>query len=371
MFEEPKKMSFRKSLFLTVILMIAGAVLALWNAGNTFFAATGYVEFTSLAPDEIKDQLVDVELWETFGCYMESGSENTTTHSVNITDYNYIIYTGGVDDTDVEYKYMSIKVPAKYETKMETLTENTYNGLVTSPISFSGKIKKLDKEEYSYFEDFWEEAGFTADEISEMTLPYYIDVTDSKTGQSIFYIGLFLAGLALIAWGIFRIVKAARGGYLNSFRKDIASIGCAEYTVEADFNQAASFAKKDAIKIGRLFTYYNMKSAIPRAIPNTKIMWAYQSTTTHRTNGIKTGTTYAVTVFAEGYKSSIDISVANEAGAQEILQKFNTSFPWIIVGYSDELKALFNRDRAQFLSLRYNTVEHNAADAAASAYPAD
>lgn len=369
MFEELRKISFKKSLFLTILLLIAGVALSLFNAGNAFFAATGYADFASLSPDEIKNQLVDVELWETFGCYMESGSEDTSTHRVTITDYNYIIYTGGVNDVDVEYKYMSIKVPKKYGDKMETMTENTYNGLITSPLSFSGKIKKLDSEEYEYFEDFWKEAGFTADEIEDMTLPYYIETTDSKGIQQAFYIGLFLIGLALIVWGIFRIFKAARGSYLDSFRKDIASIGCTEYTVESDFSLADSHAKNNAIKIGRLFTYYNMKTAIPRAIPNTKIMWAYQSTTTHRTNGIKTGTTYAVTVLAEGYKSPISISVANEATAQQILQKLNTSFPWIIVGYSDDLCKLYKKDLAQFLSLKYNAVEHNAADSA-PIYPA-
>lgn len=359
MFEELKKISFRKSLFLSVILLIAGAALCLFQVKNAFFAVTGYVDFTDLAPDEIKDQLVDVELWESFGCYMESGSENTSTHSVNITNYNYIIYTGGVDDVDTEFKYMSIQIPAKYQSRMETLTENTYNGLVTSPISFSGKIKKLDSEEYGYFEDFWREAGFTSQEIEELTLPYYIDVTDSKGGQRLLYIALFLGGLTLMAWGVFRIIKAAKGGYLNKFRRDIASIGCTEYTVESDFRQAASYAKKDMIRIGRLFTYYNMKATEPRAIPNTKIMWAYQSTTTHRTNGIKTGTTYAVTVFADGYKSSFNIPVPNEAAAQQILQKLDASFPWIIVGYSEDLQRLFHRDRDQFLQLKYNTAEHN------------
>ena len=94
-------------------------------------------------------------------------------------------------------------------------------------------------------------------------------------------------------------------------------------------------------------------------------MWTYQNTTTHRTNGIKTGTTYSVVYFVEGYKNSLNIDVPNEAAAQEILRRLNTTCPWIVVGYSDELKSLFNKNRAEFLQLRYNsTPEHNPVEPA-------
>lgn len=52
------------------------------------------------------------------------------------------------------------------------------------------------------------------------------------------------------------------------------------------------------------------------------------------------------------------MSVPDEAAAQKILQKMNAIFPWVIIGYSDELKKMFDKDRAQFLQLRYNTCEH-------------
>ncbi|MGN0168058.1 MAG: DUF6709 family protein [Acetatifactor sp.] len=358
MFETLKKNSFKSSLIASVILLILGIVLAALNAGNAFFATTGYVEFESLEPDEIKSQLVDVELVENFGCYLEEYEENTSTHYRTTTDYYYIIYTGAYDDLETDYKFMSIKVPASFGSKMDDMADNTYNGIQSSPISFSGKIQKLDDEEYEYFLEFWEEMGFSDDEIEDMTLPYYINVYDSKGSQNGVYIIVFLIGIALVVWGIIRIVKGSKGAYLKNFRQDIASIGCTESSVESDLNSAASYCKKGQIKIGRLFTYYNLNSVTPRAIPNSKIMWAYQNTTTHRTNGIKTGTTYSVMLFVEGYKNAFNVSVPNEATAQEILKKMNEMFPWIVVGYSEDLKKLFNKDRAQFLQLRYNTVEH-------------
>lgn len=50
-----------------------------------------------------------------------------------------------------------------------------------------------------------------------------------------------------------------------------------------------------------------------------------------------------------------------------MLNYLYATLPWIVVGYSDELKKLYNKDRAQFLQLRYNTCEHTAVDPAANA----
>lgn len=362
MFEALRKSSFKSSLVLSVILLIGGAALALFNAGNAFFAVTGYVDFTTLAPEEIKSQLVEVELWENFGCFMESGSKNTSTNKVTISNYYYIIYTGAMGDADTEYKYMAVKVPASYGSKMDAMTESTYNGLVSNPLTLSGKIRKLDDKEYRYYKEFWQDAGFTSADIEELTLPYYIDVHANKLAQSIIYILLFSGGAALIIWGVGRIVKGSKGGYLKAFRRDIEIAGYPETYVESDFNTATSYAKKGQIRMGRLFTYYDMNSTQPRAIPNKKIMWAYQSTTTHRTNGVKTGTTYSVVIFADGYKDAFNVGVDSESTAQEMLQRLNLSCPWVVVGYSDELNTLFRKNRTQFLDLRYNKVEHEAVD---------
>lgn len=362
MFETLRKSSFKSSLILSVILLIIGGALAIFDAGNAFFATTGYADFTTLAPGEIKSQLVDIELWENFGCFMESGSKDTSTNKVTISDYYYIIYTGAMGDADTEYKYMAIKVPASYGSKMDTMADSTYNGLVSNPLTFSGKIRQLKDKEYKYYTDFWKEAGFTDADIEEMTLPYYIDAHSSKLGQNILYIVLFLVGAFLMAWGVLRIIKGAKGGYLKALRRDVEVSGYPDTYAESDFGTATFYDKKGQLRIGRLFTFYNVFGTQPRAVSNSKIMWAYQSTTTHRTNGIKTGTTYSVVIFADGYKDSFNIDVANENTAQEMLQRYHLSCPWIVVGYSDDLNALFRKNRAQFLDLRYNTVEHEAVD---------
>lgn len=158
-------------------------------------------------------------------------------------------------------------------------------------------------------------------------------------------------------FGIFRLVSASGGGYLKKFRKDCEQAGYSESVIESDYTSATGFGKKDAIKVGNLCTYFSAGAA-PRAIPNKNISWAYMHTVTHRTYGIKTGTTYSIMVYAEGQKNPYNISTGNEATTLQILEKYAASFPWIVVGYDKDLEKMFKKDHAQFLNLKYNQVEH-------------
>lgn len=359
MFEELKKKIIKGSLLWSIILIIAGLGLAGWNAMNAFYAATGYVKFETLAPGEIKSQLVDVDLQYSFGCYLEEYERNTKTNVTKTTHLYYLTWTG--DDNATDWRYLSVKLPVKYEKQMDAITENTYNELLSEPLHLSGEIKKLDAEEISYFRSFLKELGFTDEDIDESTLPYYINVYASKASMNSIFIFLFCLGAFLLIFGIFRIAKVVGGSSVKKLRKDIQNAGYSESTIDADYRNAKSFDKKGVLKVGRLMTYY-ISGSNARAIPNNKIMWAYQNTVTHRTNGVKTGTTYNVMIFDEITPKGHTFAVANETVAQDMLSLLNSSLPWVVVGYSDELKKLYNKNRSQFLDLRYNTCEHTAVE---------
>lgn len=369
MFEALRKKSLKSALVWAIILIIIGLGMIFFQGPEAFRAAVGYTKFESLAPDEIGPRMmVDVELTANFGYFIEEYEENTSTHYKRTTDLYYVIWTG--DDDAVDYRYMAIKVPVAYKNRMEEMANNTYEGYLSDPISFSGEIRKMDSEEYRYFKEYFTdgEDGWTTEEFEEWTLPYYIQTIQSKASTNGVAIVVCLIGAGLLIWGIIRICRAASGASLKSFRKAIAAEGYSESMVESDYNSAQSFTKDGSIKIGRLFIYY-MSGSAPKAIPVNKIQWAYQITTTHRRNGIKTGTTYSIMIYVEsGERLSITLAVPNEAVSQAILEKMGATFPWVVVGFSDEIKRLFNKDRAQFLALRYNTVEHVAVDPAMAAY---
>lgn len=363
MFETLRKKALKTTLVWSIILMIIGLGLVIFRAQATFYTVFGYAEFENLEPDEIKGQLVDMEMTLNFGYFLERYEYKTNSTYRKTTDLYCIIITGDEETflyTDNWY-YMGIKVPASYEKQMDLIIDNTNESYFSEPISLSGKIRKLSDQEYKYFRETFEDAGWTDAEIDDGTLPYYIDVINNKVAYNILSVLVFIAGLVLIAVGIIRIMNAAKGKTLKDLRKTIAEAGCTEASAEADYNAAQTFTKDGNIRVGKLFTYY-ITGATPKAIPNSKIMWTYQTTTTHRTNGIKTGTTYSLMVFVDGVKNSVTLSMPNEAVTREILRKMDETLPWVVVGYTDDLKRLFNKNRTEFLNLRYNKVEHVAVE---------
>ena len=96
-----------------------------------------------------------------------------------------------------------------------------------------------------------------------------------------------------------------------------------------------------------------MQGSRAHILVNSKIIWAYQRTTTHRTNGIKTGTSYEI-VFYDINKKRTSIAVSSESNVQDALQHINNMMPWVVVGYQDEIFRLYQKEFQEFLKLRYN-----------------
>lgn len=362
MLDELKKRCFKKSLPLAIILIAAGIALILFQASNAFYALTGLVHFEDLAPEEIKNQLIQADVNAVFDNYLEEYSENTSTHYRTTTFLYYITWTG--DDYATDYRYITVKVPADLKSAMNGIMEFTAEKDYSHSIHLTGKIEKLSQEDYDYFQEYFVDiCGFSQEQFESMTLPYYIKVNMSlDSGFKYIYVVAVAAGIGLVLWGVLRIVNAARGKCLRKFIRDYESAGYTQSAIEADAEASICYSRHEDMRVGRLCFYYGLNSAEPRAIPNNRIMWAYQNTTTHRTNGIKTGTTYSIVLYVEGYKNTFNIGVPTEQITQDILRRMNETLPWVVVGYSDDLRRLYIKERDQFLNLRYNTVEHVAVD---------
>lgn len=356
MLEELKKKSIKKSLPVTIILLLCGIVIIALHASDLLSLFKGHVKFEDLDPEEINASLiVDATIKENFGAYMERYEKNTKTNITRTTDLYYVIWTG--DEYAIDYRYMGIKVPASYKSKMEAMAEATYNYESSNPIEFSGAVNKMSSKEYEYFKEYFIESGFTEEEFEEYTLPYYISVGDLTGGAAASVYVVAGLGLILIIIGIFYLTYALSGGSLNRMKKEILDSGYSEDQVALDYAGAVEFNKSNNLKIGRLFTYFTHGSS-PHAVMNDKIVWAYQKTTTHRTNGIKTGTTYEVIIYLYD-KKVFNIAVSNEQTALQVLQYMNQTMPRVVLGYSDDLKKKYKKDYQGFLQIRYNNVEQN------------
>ena len=344
--------TFKSSLFGIVVMLIIGIALLYFFAGSFFRILKGHTVFEELEPNEISSQIVDASIKDNFGAFLEEYSKNTKTNIETSKAFYYVIWTG--DDDAKDYRYMAIKVPASYEDEMEDMANNTYNYMANEPIQFSGSIEKMDDQEYRYFKEYFLDGGYSEAEFEEATIPYYIDV-DRLTGASaIFTIILFAVGVLLVVISIWKFISALTGGKVKKLYKDIEAAGYNESVVEADYAAGVDF--KRSTKVGNIFTYYLDNSSYARAFLNKDIVWAYMQTTTHRTNGIKTATTYAINVFTiNDKKNPILVEVKNEKVALEMVEYFSSHMPWAVVGYSDEISGFYYREYEAFLQQRYNS----------------
>lgn len=360
MFESLRKKAFKKVLVSSIIFFIIGLALVIFMGKHAFYAVFGYVTFEDLEPDQIHNQLVDLSMTQAIDSFMYEEEVNSDTgRRISVTSYYYAFYTGG-ENLDLDYAIMAIKVPSAYHSTMDEIADYYYENkdFYPTPLHLSGEIKKMSDEELQYFKEYF---NISDAEFNEFCIPYYVNVFKNKTSENIMAILICGAGIALFIVGIVRIIRSVNGSSLKKLKEDLAEIGCSEASAESDYNSAVSYVKNGDTKIGRLFTYY-MSGSSPRAIPNTKLLWAYQITTTHRTNGIKTGTTYSVMLYVDDSRNSVVLHMPSESVTHEALNKINQTFPWVVVGYSDELKKMFNKERSRFMSLRYNAVEHVAAE---------
>ena len=355
MLEKLKKKSIKKSISGIIILLIIGIVLIGIEFSAVISMIKGHVKFETLEPEEIRaDLIVDASIDVNFGGFMEEYEENTKTHIRRTTDVYYIIWTGDEESTD--YKYMGIKVPASYESRMEKMADATANYEYSDPISFSGAINKMSSQEYQYFKEYFEESGWTEEEIEDYTLPYYISVGALTGGAASSVYVILGIGVVLIIIGLFMLIHALTGGKLKSFKKEIEASGLSLTDVEYEYEGAKMFYKRTDLRISNRCIFY-MVGNKPQMLLNDKVIWAYQQNTTHRTNGIKTGTSYEILVYCLDSKKTSHVYIPNENVGREVLGYMNQIMPKAVIGYSDELVSLFRKDYQGFLQLRYYRTE--------------
>ena len=352
MLEGLRKKSIKKILPVVIILWILGLLCSGLEISNLLAVTKAPVKFESLEVEEIKENvIVNATIDVNFGAFLEEYEENTSTHQTRTTDMYYVIWTG--DDDAVDYRYMGIKVPDYYIFRMDQMTEATFNGEIVEPIEYSGAIKKMDEEEFDYLKEYFLLMDFTEEELPEYIIPYYIDCGALVGGAATTVYVIFGLGLVLIALGVIILINAVKGGSLKKFKKELETLGISEDSADIEYENARVFGD---IRIGSRLTFYMIGSR-PHVVMNDAIVWAYTHTTTHRTNGIKTGTTYAV-VLATNEKKVMNIPVKNESVCLSVLDDMQKYMPWVVLGYSDELRNLYNKDMANFLEIVYNKVKN-------------
>ena len=129
----------------------------------------------------------------------------------------------------------------------------------------------------------------------------------------------------------------------------------AQARIPGDYTNA--FVVGNRMRIGRIFTY-DCSHFLTRAYLNEEIVWVYPHVTTHWINLIfPIGQTFRMILYdIHGKRFKIN---GKRALCTQALGFYEAKFPHMVLGYSDELRRLYNRERPKFLALRYNEAKQN------------
>ena len=350
-----KKESIKNVLPVTIILTIVTVVLFMINFAavpQLFSMFSGGTNLDDIPQTQLFDTIASSEISVVYDCFAEYEDSDG-----KIYDY-YIIPYG--EDWE---NYMAVRVKESKAAELDSICDDTWEYLMGNDVSLDrtvsvkGNVRPMDYDESRYFKEWFEGMEFSEDEIDEYAVDYVL--VDDRFADDISPLRLYLMcgiGILIFFIGIWVLIKACLGIYLKNIKKDFAQLGAyAEGQIVSDYENACAFG--NGIRVGRIFTY-NTASTSPRAYLNNNIAWLYQHRTKHYTNGLYTGSNYSIVFYpvnGDGKTAeSFDIKKKNK---KKILEYYANSFPHIVVGFSEELRDLYHRDRNTFLSLRYTQAQ--------------
>lgn len=363
MLKEFKKISFKKVMPGIIIMMVISCILlGIWGR-DVITLVKGPVPFESLAMEELDGQYVTLDLNLTFGDFMEEITTTKNKYGSTVSRKSshkyYVILIGGLEpymaDSDLWFQYMGIEIPSKYYDKMESVIKNSYKFFdsydkldLRTSITLRGEIRPMDDKMLRYYKNFFTQSDYTEEEFDSCCAPYYIAVNELSTGpifNSCIFTGI---GILLLFISIYMLIKALTGGYQKAMIKALSAGGDMNLQMADSDYQTSRGIRRD-IKIGKqyLFSTVNAKTL---AIRLDKLIWAYTHETQHKKYGRTVNTTYMIMLYTDDKKKE-SISIPTKEDCQAILHHLSDSNPGIIIGYTEQLMNLYQKNYSEFIRL--------------------
>lgn len=349
MFQELKKKCVQNSMWIVTTCFIFVAILFVIRFKDLIYLVKPAVSFSQMSTEDIQKadgKKVRAEIDLNYGTFMEV--YKTQNGHKTVTSYYYVILNYDEDDP----RYMAVKLPTSYMNQMDQLENYTYEGTEADAFTITGELCEMTDSEEKYLKKFFVDYNeFTSDEYKAETIPYVIKEKSAEFEDIIIIVAILICVLiAVLAVGIQML-----GVGLKKIKKQIKMSGYDTSVIENDYETAGFSLKNNEFKIGRIASYCSQQNK-PYMFLNRDIVWAYQMTTSHSTNGIKTGTTYSLYVW-DVNKINYQI-IMSESAVQDAMAYMKQHMPWVILGYSEELKRAYNKDFNNFLEALYNKVPH-------------
>ena len=211
----------------------------------------------------------------------------------------------------------------------------------------SGTIHRMDSQSERYYHEV---VGYSDMDAETQANMLSLVLEEGKIGEKdLPTICLFAGGgLLLILLGLFFTIRALTGGYQKSIKTYCAQQGDPEIAMERveAFYQGAE--QLNGLRMGDDLLMFQA-GATTHLVPVQSVVWAYQQTTQHRTNGIPTGKSHALLLSLDTGKQMV--WGMQETQANELLAAFAQRYPAILLGYRKDWADLYRKDLVSFCEM--------------------
>ena len=347
MLEELKRKSLKSRIPLCVVLLAAAAVMLFITDFGALKAVQGARDLDTLPLDTLEGRYVETEIYFIYEWYAGTQSVDNATNKATITEKEYIIPVG-------EDEFMGALVQQGMLDQAEKLMEASQKVLmgesreIGEGFMAKGTVCKMDKESLEYYHEVMGYEELSSED-QQRCLPLVLKIDYlGRTPQWLTW-GLTAAAALCICGTLWMIVASLTGWY----QRDIQAFCRKSAFPDALMEQLDSFYHDTrpvhGLRMGQWILFAQGGKDI--LVDSGDILWAYERTVRHTTNGIPSGTSFGIVLRTRNPKKQYEVAMKNENAARETLGALHSAYPRMVIGYSPVWERLYNAHRDMFMRL--------------------
>ena len=335
--------SLKKSLPLVIVLLVGAIVLLSLSEFWLLFQKPA--NLFDVPRGQLYGKYVTVEIPFIYGSYAYTEEYKNDRATGNITSQEYIIDANKND-------FCGLRLPKGLVAKGDALLQECGDYLnyetdeITATFTVRGIMKAMPSDSLDYY---YETIGFrdmSADQ-QDLFLPLYLDAWDGIPANTVI---CSIFGLALLAGALALLCRALLGGSQKQLLQKAQELapGNPEYVL-AHAEQLYELAPS----VGGLRMNASLlliEQGWKQYLYSTRdLVWAYQNTVRQRVYGISAGASHNLVLkMADGSARSLPMK---ESQVREQLQKIGALAPDCVLGYSQELETMYQKNREAMRSV--------------------
>ncbi len=179
-------------------------------------------------------------------------------------------------------------------------------------------------------------------------LPFMLDATGFRKGDNLFLAiagaGFGVLGLVLIGIPLRRQLQPERHPLLTQLPK-YGGLQDVRMRIDSEVRSEGGGEKFGAMQITTNWLIH--AAAYKTNVMATRdVVWAYPKVTKHYHSGIPTGKSYSA-IIRDSKGQSVEISGKKDS-VPKLLESLQRRMPWVLVGFSKELEALWLKEKPKF-----------------------